>query len=461
MDYTYIFSDVTDQLADGRVQILDHRNNQQQSVQVAIDDRGFRLRKRPQMRAVIADLIDLALTVYVADRLSIRRKDQPCQLLIKLPLRHPEVFKSSAVEEELKRTLFWYTGDYWLFEFGSRTALSRPVEAPLLLPSFTEYTEVALWSGGLDALAGLLYRIFTAPQSPTRYTLFGTGGNPYIHGIQQQVAATARAALPASRQIELVRVPIHLGDSKNIHKNANVRARGFVFLLLGSVCAYLEGQSSLHIYENGIGAINLPFRTAELGLTHTRSVHPLSLLQMSEFVSHVLSEPFTFQNPFLFMTKAQMCEALAWHKAEHVAFTTVSCDRRHRERPVQCGCCSSCILRQQSLAVQGIEDQTPYVINTYRRAHRPADGVHWQAMLYQVAKLRSLLDTAKPWYSLCKEFTTLFDIANRMAVLQKVEPHIIEEQLLQLYARYVHEWDSVKSTVERQLLANRETPDAA
>ena len=86
--------------------------------------------------------------------------------------------------------------------------------------------------------------------------------------------------------------------------------------MLGAACAYLMGQKVLYLYENGIGAINLPYRESAVGLDHSRSVHPLTLLMVSDVISELLGQEFEVKNPFLFWTKAEMCKALATYGRE-------------------------------------------------------------------------------------------------------------------------------------------------
>jgi len=200
----------------------------------------------------------------------------------------------------------------------------------------------------------------------------------------------------------------------------------------------------------------LPFRESEVGLDHSRSVHPLSLLHMSNLVSHILGRSFVFRNPFLFQTKAQMCSVLAQYNVIDLAFLTITCDRLHRERPIQCGCCSSCLLRRQALAALGIEDRTEYLVTShqaYVSSNRSFDSNHLRAMLYQVDILRSLLNSVDPWHSLLKGYPILQEIADQVARQEALAPVVPVEQLLQLYQCYVHEWDSVQHIIGQGLLA--------
>jgi hypothetical protein len=66
----------------------------------------------------------------------------------------------------------------------------------------------------------------------------------------------------------LLQYKIHYPDAQKPPTNDLFRARGLVFKLLGAVCAYLEKQQALYIYENGFGAINLPYRLSEKNMLH-------------------------------------------------------------------------------------------------------------------------------------------------------------------------------------------------
>ncbi len=452
--YIYCFDAITDKPS--KVQFTNPYTYNTHSLHIAVNDSQFLFKRHHQMPPEIADLVDIAVAVYVADRLSIPKSGMQRNIHIVLPVRHPEIFGSSQVGEYFKEVLHWYTNDHWSFEFIPRDIYGRQTEIQMCMPltdNSAQSIEVALWSGGLDALAGLYNR--SVVEHSNFYILFGTGANTFIHSIQQKVAKAFNKKFP-DRTV-LVQVPILLYETKNLPKSSSQRTRGFIFMLLGAVCAHMEGQNTLYIYENGIGAINLPFRESEVGLDHARSVHPLSLLRMGDLVSELIGKPFAFRNPFLFYTKAQMCEIFTSLAVTDLVFQTVSCDRRHRERLTQCGCCSSCLLRRQALAVQRIEDQTPYVIlNAHLRGKisKPSYGDHLRAMRDQVHSLHSLLNSGTPWASISKKHTVLSDIVDWTAKQHGIALEPIREQLVQLYKCYVDEWDnnSVQYILSRGLL---------
>jgi hypothetical protein len=124
LDYTYIFEDISS--ISRCVKVVDHRIGEPFTIEVAVKD--YQLLHQNQVPAKIADLVDLAVTVHIADRMAIRQEDMPCQIHVVLPMRHPEIFDRLPVVECLQDILYWYTGDYWWFEFIHRTTCGRPVE---------------------------------------------------------------------------------------------------------------------------------------------------------------------------------------------------------------------------------------------------------------------------------------------------------------------------------------------
>lgn len=452
LDYTYSFNDIKEKL--NFVQINNHRQNTNYRAQIAVNDTQFLSAGYQNVPARIADLVDIGVAVYAADRFSVRQGEKPCHIHLEIPVRCAEILDRQIISEQLQELLYWYTGDHWYFTFSKRTTDGRPSELQmkLMLPGDSHYaTEVALWSGGLDSLAGLCNRLFMQPN--TSYVLFGTGGNTYIQSVQQKVAKSVKCAFPAD--IKLIQVPLSISKIPNMVVNRDMRTRGFIFMLLGAACAYLQGQHTLYIYENGIGAVNLPFRVSEVGLDHARSVHPLSLLKMNQLVSLLLDESFSFCNPFLFWTKAQMCEIFNKTQTTNLIRGTVTCDRRHRQKPMQCGWCSSCLLRRQALAASNIDDNTEYVI-THGRSCRPSDEIHLSAMLDQVKTLQAQLNTSHPWYYLSTQYKVLWEIVDLLAKQEEIPSTVITGKFLELYRHYVEEWNKVEYIVGHGLINNNE-----
>ncbi|GAB4376361.1 MAG: hypothetical protein Kow00121_23300 [Elainellaceae cyanobacterium] len=450
--YTLQFSDVLNN--NGTVRLINHIKNDESIVGLSINDRDFQCRIQQEFPSIIADLIDLAVAIHAADRLTFQSlRQQQTQIHVVLPVRHPEILNQSSFQDKLSSLLEWATGSRWIFEFSKRVGLGRAVEQQPLLTSSDPYiNEVALWSGGLDALAGLYTCLKENRQ--IAFMLFGSGSNDNAYARQERIFQALLPSFP--NRLNLCRVPIRFSES-NLHiKNKISRARGIVFTLLGSACAYLMGQQVLHLYENGIGAVNLPYRKSAVGLDHSRSVHPLTLLRVSNLVSELVGEGFRVQNPFLFWTKAEMCQQLAKDMKYDLPALTISCDSPHRKQPIQCGYCSSCILRKQALAASRVEDKTHYIVP---HGARPVSDIrlYLQNMLTQVSTLKGLLNCSEgavsQWESLTRRFPELDDIVDRTHEIEGLTPPEMRENLIRLYQTYVLEWDAVEPQISGDFLS--------
>jgi 7-cyano-7-deazaguanine synthase in queuosine biosynthesis len=402
--------------------------------------------------------MDLALAVHIADRSAPRRREFPRRIHVRLPVREEINFAHPATIERLSRTLDWFTRDSWTFSFERRYGTRRVAERQVsLYAAFRESrpTEVALWSGGLDSFAGLWARLTHDPDK--RYMLVGSGANTMIFRRQADLIRELRSV--THTQLDLTQVPLRLHTPHRTARNRHPRTRGFVFMLIGAIVAALEGQQALHIYENGIGALNLPFRDAEVGLDHSRAVHPLSLLAVSDLVSHLLGTPFACINPFLFCTKAELCAPLRGTVGETLMHRTISCDSRRRQPgcPPQCGRCSSCLLRRHALAYIGVTDQTQYACTDLAD---DADRFVLDLMLTQRDRLRTCLQTSDPWLALSATYSELVKVVDRTAKASGASRSDLTVQLMRLYARYVHEWDVVEPrlTLEQSLTFTEAAP---
>ncbi len=459
LHYTFTFEHIGEHFKESELRVFDHYTHQAVDVQIIINDKQLPLLNYQALPALLSDLIDLAVAVHLADRLAknhgrVARSllEMPRHITLSLPLQTHEKLNTPSIREKLQEILYWFTGDFWSFKFlpYERYSRSAQIQPPLPLASPQAYTpKVALWSGGLDAFAGAYQQL--RRDDTAHYLLFGTGSNPYMSRVQVETAQAISALFPG--RTKLVQLPFRLkGKNDDAKTSWSMRSRGFVFLLLGAVCAYQAGENTIFVHENGIGAINLPFRKSEVGLDHSRSVHPLSLLYMGELLSALFEQAFFFHNPFLSWTKAQMCKEPLLEGARAEVFLTVSCDRRHRSSVMQCGYCSSCLLRRQAITVHGVTDKTGYQItDNPARKRKQEDATHYYAMLAQVDEMKALLAASDSWQRMSQRYKTLWNI------VETVEEHedrrnFLQTQLLQLYQNYVREWEYSKECIGPEFL---------
>jgi 7-cyano-7-deazaguanine synthase in queuosine biosynthesis len=405
--------------------------------------------------ARLADLVDLAMSVYYADRRAVRDR-RPYVLTglrdfdIRLPVRDLELWCESGVATHLTDLLYWFTEDRWTFTFTSRQSPPRPSETeqylslgPVQQPNIT-----VLFSGGLDSLAGMVtqlerYRDYS-------FVLLSGCTHNLMAKIQLKLVKKLREHWHnTSRELISIRVPFGIHKLQGTSREeVSQRSRGFVFLLLGAVAAVMARSQSLWVCENGVGAVNLWLNEGQLGIDNARGVHPLSLIQMSEFLNPIIQQPLQINNPFQFWTKAEMCRPLKRLGLDNLITETVSCDSfplRIRGVP-QCGLCTSCLLRRLALHAADLEHVDP------------GEGYHYDvkgllagvdekrmyplwATLDHVDRLRDCLSSESAWETLTETFPELLEIQEETVRHKDGNPQEIAAAYVQMYLTYVTEWE--------------------
>ncbi len=469
VDYTCKFTYIAQEIRRGKLTFVDHNavgGAKETQLKVAANDANFKKTVLKQVTELNADLIDIAAAVHTTDRLCGTERKRTCQIHVELPIRNVALCANVAARKELEDILYWFTEDHWSFTFIKYSKDGHTAELQRALEDGEAHDprKVALWSGGLDALAGLYNHLSQDTTMP--YTLLGVGTNTIVPKLQKNV----RDKLPKEfvQRVNLVQIPLyHL--KKGVQTSSDARSRGFVFLLLGAVCALQESQDKLYIYENGIGAMNLPLRDCEVGLDHARSMHPLSLLRMGTWLSSIREKTFTFENPYLFETKAQVCEKVLAEK--DIVFSTSSCDRRPRAKPMlDCGCCTACLLRRQAIAALGKTDETSYNFERLLRQQKRSDVCqkedcakelldkkyrrHLVATVAHVATLKRLLSSEEDaWERMVEQYPILEETVQKIAS-EKACQEKMRTGFLKLYRTYVDEWnDDVRSILYAGLLS--------
>ena len=318
--------------------------------------------------ANLADLLDVVMAVYAADRRSPRDFKRASagqrSISVRVGVRNPGLWATTEIAHELGELLYWLSEDKWFFEFAKRQAAPSSAESERFLfqlPPEPPVT-VSLFSGGLDSLAGLVAHDQKG-SGGTDVLVSGYTHHRLAHQQRLQVdfirSARRHDGLPTEpTEIRHVAVPFGIRKPLGHQEEKSQRTRALVFLTLGVATTLQAGTDTLWVYENGVGALNLPLNETQLGIDNYRGVHPRSLMLAQDFLSLALDQPVHLRNPFLFSTKAQMCKSLVGSGIADAVSHTVSCDgfpQRIRNQPSQCGRCTSCILRRQSLQASGLE----------------------------------------------------------------------------------------------------------
>jgi 7-cyano-7-deazaguanine synthase in queuosine biosynthesis len=182
------------------------------------------------------------------------------------------------------------------------------------------------------------------------------------------------------------------------------------------------------IAENGQLAIHLPLTAARISAFSTHTAHPEFVYNMSKILQTALSYDIRIQNPYLYMTKAEVVAA-ALSNDHDVIERTISCWRSARlpANQTHCGFCVPCLIRRIANEFNGI------LLNEYGRdifsehiALLPAD------------------DDAKRNFVELAEFVRFFEQALSPAELLAEYPDLVNEhidamQAIAMYHRFAQE----------------------
>lgn len=406
----------------------------------------------------LADLVDVAMAVYSADRLIRRRPTgvdpfELCwkrRLSLEIPVRVPKRWHRPEVGQALQNCLEFLTEDDWDFKFVQRKSKGRSSERQLF--AFTseqaEPVQVALFSGGLDSLAGLAASLTEA--SAGSLVLVSGSTHPRLSTVLNTLFGEFRRS--RVRNCVSMVLPLKLEQAK-AHYNLNEksqRSRGFLYGTLGAVSALMGGGREVLIYENGIGSINLPYSPAQFGTHSTRSTNPVALVYLGHFVRLFVGEAIEFRLPNLMATKSEMCKVLKKSPLRRMITLSVTCDSfpLRRKRAAQCGVCTSCLLRRQALWAAGLEAEDPGDLYFYDVMAPPANfqDKRWHPlrdMLGQVDTFKRALATTRPWDALVGEFPMLQRVAWSLEEgTQGGSSNDSQRHLMSLIDRYCAEWEA-------------------
>lgn len=303
--------------------------------------------------------------VLEADRLSPRRplegkrleRDLAWQRHLSLHIAVESPDRWTEASSQLTQLLSFMTDDAWELEFDGIAATGG--EQQLLPFERTEHiTEVALFSGGLDSVAGMHER-----SKGARSLLAVSACGNEVRGTAQKAALDTLRSLGVSASWLKLDHQLRGAHRPRSGMEASQRSRGLLFLAMGATAASKLHLPTFSVYETGVGCINLPTSAAQVGAQGTRAMHPRTLTLFNQLVETVLERPVRAVAPFFLHTKGELCR-LAGSALADLARVSMSCDEGEGHKPdamLHCGLCTSCLFRRIALRAGGlIPDTTAY-----------------------------------------------------------------------------------------------------
>lgn len=314
---------------------------------------------------LLIDLLEVAAYVYCADQRIARGsamltnfgEDWRRSLTFSIPVRHPEVWQRTDVQELLLDTLGFLSDDSYEFSFRKAEAPVQPRELyfPELMDAFQENDEVALFSGGVDSFAGAVNDIVALGKS---VTLVGHYSSTKVRNVQEELIRDLKSR-GYERRISYV--PVWVSNEVAKPVEFTQRTRSFLFACLGLVVAQMSGKNRFSFYENGVVSINPPLAGDVVGGRATRTTHPKVLRGLETLFSTLLDSEIEIRTPLQWLTKKEVTQKIADAGMADMLAATVSCTRPRSWTVKQkhCGLCSQCIDRRFAILAAGLEQYEP------------------------------------------------------------------------------------------------------
>jgi len=304
----------------------------------------------------VAAFLLAALGVWAGDKL-LPRNAAPDAWTREIVLHLPATPEWTRLSPQFAQVLNFLTGDHWTLKlressfnlgFAGRWEKSRQPQA------------VALFSGGLDSLAGAIEQL----EAGRRLLLVSHHDYGQLAAAQQTLAG-ALADHYGPEQVQHLNIRVQFPEAPEL----TLRSRSLLYLALGVTAAAAFGpETPLLIPENGWVGLNPPLTLNRLGAYTTRTTHPYFLEQMTRlWRAGGLGHPL--DNPYQHLTKGELLSrsrnpALLRQLARHSSSCARPVVSRWRRGPAgECGYCYPCLLRRAALHRLGEDREEDYLVD--------------------------------------------------------------------------------------------------
>lgn len=309
------------------------------------------------------DLLTFSMAVFAADlRIPRAMSDDRWQRNISLHVPVFDVPVWEAVAPHVVEMLTFLTGDSWNLRFRGRPAAEvvKVVKSNGVndsAPNVGDVMDVALFSGGLDSLAGAIDLL----EAGKPIALAGHYGAGVTNSVQQNVLS----ALQAHYGTQVVPLMFHVQPLKanEAEGEQSMRSRSLLFLAMGAAVATALGPNrQLVVSENGFISLNVPLTLPRMGSLSTRTTHP-HFVSLFRRLLVALGLDVRVELPSLFLTKGELLSAVRNPRLlREIAPLSMSCShpelgRYHGRKPGNhCGYCIPCIVRRASMTAASLPD---------------------------------------------------------------------------------------------------------
>jgi len=298
-----------------------------------------------KLHPLVLDLYNIALVTYVCDTQFWRADIEPRDIAIVMTVSNKDRWDNAR--QHLEAMLRFLTGDSFTFYFVQGTSIKEDFEFHIF-----EDKSIALFSGGLDSLAGVKWLV----DRNEPFMLVSHPAMALVDKTQEILVQELGKILKSNLEWHQIRATAKRGKGLR-GKETSQRSRSFLYLTLASIFALTRGIEKIYLFENGVLALNIPLTQARIN-ENTRTAHPSFIRKYVELVEGLFGARLTINNPFLQMTKAEVIKRLDCDDFRDLVKITISCSQIGRLKYIKginlkeirhCGVCFPCIVRRLSM----------------------------------------------------------------------------------------------------------------
>lgn len=338
-------------------------NNLEPNVTIGYD--GFVTDPKSLSNRVL-DLLQIAAMIFCADRMarrgerdSITNQAWARSFLFHISVLDYEFWNTNNVKELLSEALCFMTGDRsYEFDFSKAEKghlkekkyqqLSLFSEESYKVSDIDEY-DVALFSGGLDSLAGILEKL--VEENRRIITVSHKSSNTVTH-LQNRIIEK----LNQDYDGRVLPYGFTCHNKRIASIEETQRTRMFLFSAIAFAICQCFNKHNFYVFENGVTSLNFSVQTDVINARASRTTHPKTLGLLKKFY-RLLDGSFEIITPYYRKTKEEIIKVFQKLNRLDMIASAVSCSstRNNSSMIPHCGCCSQCIDRRLAVFAADLE----------------------------------------------------------------------------------------------------------
>ncbi len=315
----------------------------------------YRLRNRYK------DLLEIAGYIFAADRKTYRGKEDDLEyhswsrsFHFYFNVRDYNFWNKPEVQDLLEQALCFMSGDHsykFTFQKAKEDHPASIFDNEKFILNTPENLRVALFSGGLDSLAGAIETLETTDAEVC--LISHQSGQPGVAKTQRILYDEINKLYPNRCK----HFKFHCGLYKSNARDETQRTRSFLYNSTAFALAKTYKQNCIYVYENGITSINFSETQDLMNGRSSRTTHPKTIGILEKLFTLIAEEPFYIHHPYLFKTKTDVVRVLKEYDRLDIFDSSVSCSKTRSHPPgfTHCGVCSQCIDRRFAVYASEIE----------------------------------------------------------------------------------------------------------